>query len=121
MVKRTTSWKGFENRQARRWGTKREGPVGITGADFLTDRFAVQCKLWKTIPKKWTDAINNAVDAAKIHQLEKGLDRVFGVALLKKNSQGVPDDKTLVIMYQDDFEELLGINGKGQDQEREED
>ena len=113
MRKITTSWKGFENRQAKRWGTHREGPTGKTGADFLTSMFAAQCKLWRTVPKKWTEALDNAVAAAKIHQEEIG-SRVFGVSLIKKNSQGVPDDKTLVMMYQEGLRRTTRYQWKGE-------
>ena len=111
MVKRTTSWKSYEWRQARRWGSVREGPIGKTGADFLTPLFAVQCKLRRDIPAWLLDAVQNAVDAALKHQQEKDSDdRVYGIAMVKKNSTRMKDDNSLIIMRLLDFEELVGIS-----------
>ena len=108
MPRITKSWKGFELRMARRWGSAREGAVGRTGADFLTDWCAVECKLRKSIVSWLLDAVQQAVGAAERHQYEVG-GRIFPIVMVKRNSSHHLDDHTLVVMRLCEFEEMLGL------------
>lgn len=91
------AWKAMERRFAKRMGTVRIGPTGDDGVDFITDDFAVQCKLRKTLPKWMFDALDNAVKGAG--------DERIGFALLKKLYAN--DDDAIVLIRFEDFEKLF--------------
>ena len=96
----TKSWKGFELRMAKRFGTVREGPTGDDGADFYTPTFSVQCKLRKSVPQWLTEAVSNAVRNATECRV--------GIALIKRNGRAMLDEDTLVVMRLKDFESMCG-------------
>lgn len=97
------AWKAYERRFAKRMGTTRIGPTGDDGADFISDDFAVQCKLRKTLPKWLLDAVDNAVAAAS--------DGRFGFALIKKKR--MRDNDAIVLMRYGDFERLFDTKKDG--------
>lgn len=100
MARPTQSWKGFERRLAKRFGTIREGATGDSGADFYTSSFSVQCKLRKDVPKWLIDGMKNAVMNATEGRVP--------LLLIKKNGRSMLDDETLVVMPLSEFESMMG-------------
>jgi len=97
------TWKSYERRIARRFGTERNSKTGLGAntADVITDKFSIECKLRAKIPSWLTDMIKQAKANC--------VDDTIPIVILKEKY--VDDTKSLVLMELADFEQIARFRG----------
>ena len=103
MAKPPASWKAFELRISRLIGGKRRGAYVSDGtqgkSDIILDGFSIECKLLKQAG--W----QKILDACRQAENNRESELEIPIAIIKKNSRGIPDKDSIVAMRLETFRE----------------